>query len=240
MSSGQFATACTHDLGPGTKVCLRCRQEQREADVARQQRLLVKAGVISLGLVFAYVAGASIISAARNVSTVSHRAEPPTMLATTEVVQQGTRQVVAMPVERAPAASRVAVPAPALGPAPAPLSIIVPMGRSDAPDSLILERTGDSIVVDFDTDAARTRRRDKFESIVRQTLRLVYGPGVDAALAAVPAGTLVGGGDLLTELPTRGIHVKLSDGWTLDVFPETRPGRDGPLVGSYRTRLHKH
>lgn len=239
MSSGQFATACTHDLGPGTKVCLRCRREQREADIARQQRLLVKAGVISLGLVFAYVAGASIVSATRSVSTVSHRTEPPTMLATTEVVQQGTHQVVAMPVERAPAASRVAVPAPALGPAPAPLSIIVPMGRSDAPDSLILERTGDSIVVDFDTDAARTRRRDKFESIVRQTLRLVYGPGVDAALAAVPAGTLVGGGDLLTELPTRGIHVPLSDGWTLDVFPETRPGRDGPLVGSYRTRLHK-
>lgn len=236
MSPGQFTAACTHDLGPGTKICLRCRQEQREADRARQQRLFVKAGVISLGLVFAYVAGASLISAVRGASAVSQRTERPTVLATTEVVQQGNHHVAEVPVERAPAASRVATPAAVQ----APLSIIVPMGRSNAPDSVILERIGDSVVVDFDTDAARTRRHDKFEHIVRQTLRLVYGPGVDAALATVPVGALVSGGDLLTELPARGIRLPLSDGWTLDLFPETRPGRDGPLVVSYRTRLRRH
>lgn len=230
MSPGQ--SACTHDLGPGTKVCLRCRQEQRDADRARQQRLVVKAGVIGLGLVFAYVAGASIVSAMRGASAASRRTEPPTMLATTEVVQQGGhRGTDTPPVERAPAASRVVVPAP--------LSIIVPVGRSDAPDSVILERTGDSVVVDFDTDAARTRRRDKFEHIVRQTLPLVYGPRIDAVLASVPVGTLATEGDLVAELPSRGIHLPLSDGWVLDVFPETRPGRDGPLVVSYRTRLRK-
>jgi hypothetical protein len=223
---------CTHDLGPGTKVCLRCRQEQREADRARQQRLLVKVGVVGLGLVFAYVAAASVASAVRGASAASRTAEVPTMLATTEVVQQGTHRPADAPrTERAPIASHIEVPAP--------FSIIVPNGRTDAPDDLILERTGDSVVVDFDTDAARTRRRDKFERIVRQTLPLVYGQRVETVLDAIPAGALANEGDLVMELPVRGVHVPLADGWTIDLFPETRAGRDGPLVVSYRTRLRK-
>lgn len=232
MSPGQ-PIVCTHDLGPGTKVCLRCRQEQRQAYRARQQRLLVKGGVIGLGLVFAYVAGASVVTAVRGPARAERRTEAPMMLATTEVVQQGAQAAARHPQpaptnERAPAASRVE--------APAPLSFIVPNGRSDAPDSLILDRTADTVVVDFDTDAARTRRRDKFERLVRQTLPLVYGPRVADVLRGVPDGTLLGGSDLLTELPTRGIHLPLADGWVLDIFPETRAGRDGPLVVSYRTR----
>jgi hypothetical protein len=227
---------CTHDLGPGTKICLRCRQEQRDVDRARQQRLVVKVGVIGLGLVFAYVAGASIVTAVRGASTAARKTELPTMLATTEVVQQGGRRSVDAPrMERAPAASQVAAPSPVS----APLSIIVAAGRTDTADDVILERTGDSVVVDFDTDAARTRRGDKFERIVRQTLPLVYGPRVELVLAAIPAGTLANDGDLVTELPVRGIHLALADGWMLDVFPETRPGRDGPLVVTYRTRLRK-
>ncbi|HEY2067538.1 MAG TPA: hypothetical protein VGG84_16410 [Gemmatimonadaceae bacterium] len=227
---------CTHDLGPGTKVCLRCRQEQRDVDRARQQRLLVKVGVIGLGLVFAYVAGASVVTAVRGASTAARKTEPPpTMLATTEVVQQGHGSVDAPRMERAPAASQTAAPSPVS----APLSIIIPAGRTDTVDDVILERTGDSVVVDFDTDIARTRRGDKFDRIVRQTLPLVYGPRVDPVLAAIPAGTLANDGDLVTELPARGIHLPLSDGWMLDVFPETRPGRDGPLVVTYRTRLRK-
>jgi hypothetical protein len=133
------------------------------------------------------------------------------------------------------------VPAAAASVAPtaAPLSIIIPTGRTDVPDDLILERTGDSVVVDFDTEASRTRRRDKFERIVRQTLPLVYGQRVEPVLEAIPVGTLANGGDLLTALPLQGIHLPLSDGWMLDLFPETRPGRDGPLVVTYRTRLRK-
>jgi hypothetical protein len=138
-------------------------------------------------------------------------------------------------MERAPAAAQTAAPSPVS----APLSIIIPAGRTDTVDDVILERTGDSVVVDFDTDIARTRRGDKFDHIVRQTLPLVYGPRVDPVLAAIPAGTLANDGDLVTELPARGIHLPLSDGWMLDVFPETRPGRDGPLVVTYRTRLRK-
>jgi hypothetical protein len=227
---------CTHDLGPGTKVCLRCRQEQREVDRAGQQRLLVKVGVIGVGLVFAYVAGASVVTAVRSASTAARKTEPPIMLATTEVVQQGGHRGADTPrIERAPAASQIVAPSPV----PAPLSIIVPAGRTDVADDVILERAGDSVVVDFDTDAARTRRRDKFDRIVRQTLPLVYGPRVEPVLAAIPAGTLANDGDLVTELPVRGIHLALSDGWMLDVFPETRPGRDGPLVVTYRTRLRK-
>jgi hypothetical protein len=211
-------------------------------DRARQQRLVVKVGVTGLGLVFAYVAGASVVSAVHGGSAPTRKAELPTMLATTEVVQQGSQRAAGAPsIVRPPAASHVTVPAAAASVAPtaAPLSIIIPTGRTDLPDDLILERTGDSVVVDFDTEASRTRRRDKFERIVRQTLPLVYGQRVEPVLEAIPVGTLANGGDLLTALPLQGIHLPLSDGWMLDLFPETRPGRDGPLVVTYRTRLRK-
>jgi hypothetical protein len=58
-------------------------------------------------------------------------------------------------------------------------------------------------------------------------------------LAAIPEGSLIGEGDLLTELPLRGIHLPLGAGYQLTVWPETRPGRDGPLVVSYRARVVK-
>jgi hypothetical protein len=66
----------------------------------------------------------------------------------------------------------------------------------------------------------------------------VYGARADSLLAGVPEGGLVDG-DLLTELPARGLRVALADGWALRVWPETRPGRDGPLVVRYRTVVAK-
>jgi hypothetical protein len=56
-------------------------------------------------------------------------------------------------------------------------------------------------------------------------------------LRTIPAGGIVGAADLLDELPTRGVHLRVADGWTLDLWPETRPGQDGPLVVSYRARI---
>jgi hypothetical protein len=53
-------------------------------------------------------------------------------------------------------------------------------------------------------------------------------------LAAVKPGTLVGGDDLVTELPERGIRLAHPSGAALVLWPETRPGRDGPLVVAYR------
>jgi hypothetical protein len=106
-------------------------------------------------------------------------------------------------------------------------------------DSVLAERAGDSVIVDFDVTMMRTRRRDKFERIMRETLPAVYGARVDSVLAAIPEGSLIGEGDLLTELPLRGIHLPLGTAYQLILWPETRPGRDGPLVVSYRARVVK-
>ena len=70
--------------------------------------------------------------------------------------------------------------------------------------------------------------------VVHLTLPEVYGALADSALAALPEGQLGEAGDLLTELPRRGVTLPAQDGWVLTLWPTTRPGQDGPLVTSYR------
>lgn len=96
-------------------------------------------------------------------------------------------------------------------------------------------RAGDTVIVHFDTSPARTRRADKFERVVRQTLKSVFGPMADSALAPVAEGALASQRDLLADLPTRGIHLPVSNGWKISLWPETRQGVNGPLVVRYRT-----
>jgi hypothetical protein len=119
------------------------------------------------------------------------------------------------------------------------VAILVSEGRTDLTASLIAERAGDSLVVDFDAPETRTRRRDKFEAVVRRTLPMIYGAPVDSVLRAIPEGGIVGSADLLNELPKRGIHLPLGDGSTLDLWPETRAGQDGPLVVTYWARVRR-
>ena len=116
---------------------------------------------------------------------------------------------------------------------------IIPQGRTDLRDSLFAIRTADTVVVHFDTSPSRTRRADKFETIVRQTLNVVYGPIADSLLAAVPSGRLAAPNELVTTLPSRGIHLAGPHGARLVLWPETRPGRDGPLVVAYRTIVER-
>jgi hypothetical protein len=159
--------------------------------------------------------------------------------ATHDVRQQGEAAPVAALVS-APTAAPAANPAPVAPPAlQSPLAFIVREGRSNLPDSLIVDRGGDSVIVDFDTPDARTRRRDKFENIVRRTLPMVFGAPIDSVLRALPLGEIAGTADLLEELPKRGVHLRVADGWTLDLWPETRPGQNGPLVVSYRARVSR-
>jgi hypothetical protein len=113
-----------------------------------------------------------------------------------------------------------------------PRAIVAP-GRTELQDSVYAERTADSIVVHFDTPLTRTRRRDKFEQIVRSTLPALYGPMADSVLAHVSEGRLLPDADLLVELPLRGVALPARAGWALTLWPETRPGRDGPLVVAY-------
>ena len=129
---------------------------------------------------------------------------------------------------------------PARAPAPTPLvGPIVPHGRTDLPDSLFAVRRGDTVVVNFDTGPARTRRADKFETLVRRTLPAVFGPLADTLLAAVPSGKLASAKELVTTLPKRGIRLQGAHGPRLALWPETHPGRDGPLVFAYRTVIEK-
>ncbi|MEX2153095.1 MAG: hypothetical protein WD825_07125, partial [Gemmatimonadaceae bacterium] len=133
-------------------------------------------------------------------------------------------------------AARVRAPTspPALpGPPGPPILPSIAEGRRELGDSMFAVREGPQVTVNFDTETLRTRFDWKFEGVVRATLPLVFGAGARAALDSIPAGTFVRGGDLMNELPTRGIPLKMGE-HTLRVWPITRPGRDGPIVVAYR------
>jgi hypothetical protein len=117
------------------------------------------------------------------------------------------------------------------------LAPVVGPGRTDVGDGLYIERAGDSVTVHFDTPETRTRRRDKFERVVRRTLPEVYGSAAEVLLSSIPEGTLVESADLVTEIAERGVELDAGDGWKFALWPETRPGQDGPLVVSYRVAI---
>jgi hypothetical protein len=114
---------------------------------------------------------------------------------------------------------------------------IVAQGQTALGVGIVAMRSDSGVTVVFDTDGLRTRRRDKFERLVRTTLPAVYGQRADSLLASMPEGTIAAQGDLLTDLPARGVRLTLRDGWKLALYPETRPGRDGPLVVRYRVAV---
>lgn len=114
---------------------------------------------------------------------------------------------------------------------------MLPHGESVLSDGVKVVRSDSDVVVAFDSPMMRTRRPDKFEQFVRATLGAIYGQPASDALAKLPAGAIASQGDLLTELPTRGIRIPVDGGWMFRLFPETRAGQDGPLVIRYRVRV---
>jgi hypothetical protein len=128
---------------------------------------------------------------------------------------------------------------PATQSTPRPLAPLVAPGRTEVGDGLYIERAGETVTVHFDTPTTRTRRRDKFESVVRRTLPEVYGSAAEAILSSIPEGTLVDPTIMVTDIAERGRGVRLDsgDGWKFSLWPETRPGEDGPLVVSYRVAV---
>ena len=119
-------------------------------------------------------------------------------------------------------------------PTAAELAATIGEGKTSLRNGIVAERRGDEITVHFDTPLARTRRPDKFEGVLRATLPQIYGARVDSALIALPAGTLVPPHGLTTDLPTQGLYVPVPGGPTLRIWPEIRPGENGPLVVRYR------
>lgn len=110
----------------------------------------------------------------------------------------------------------------------------VGIGRTDLGGGMYVERTANEVVVHFDTPVFRTRRPEKFEQVVRATLPEVYGARAQRVLDAIPDGSLLRGGNLLTELPARGVALPVHEGIAITIHPGTRPGQDGPLAVRYR------
>ena len=243
---------CTHERRPGTAACLYCRREARLAARARHHRFIAWAGTGALGLAVVAKAGVSgmaaftcwrppawILNSASAMMTMqsSGAGASHLMLVTspsgTNIVPAPMAASVSSSI-LAPAAATAAALARALIP---PLLPIVGQGTTMLRDSLVAVRMGNNVTLHFDTPAERTRRPEKFEQIVRSTLPAIYGPAVDSLLAKIPSGRLARGGDLMTDLPTRGLRLALGEGWVLAVWPETRIGHDGPLVVTYRTTV---
>ena len=232
---------CEHERRPGMTVCLHCRHTALVAARARRRKRLMYAGSVLLVAVVIAGAGAVTVGVVKNRATAAARTAG-TAAVTPEAPMQHVAQVRALP---ATAAQRPATaPPPSNAPAPessaAPSPPLVPIlarGETTLGAGITATRSDNSVIVLFDTDGLRTRRRDKFEKLVRETLPAVYGRRADSLLAGMPDGTIAGQGDLLTELPARGVHLALNDGWKLTLFPETRPGRDGPLVIRYRVAV---
>ena len=248
---------CTHELRPGTTVCLRCQHAERAIQRAKQRQMLARGGaaVISLAIIAGIGVAAATAFRARGGSaeiaatpTVADPTTDPDSTDSTDSVSTvvptagGPDAGTVATLQAAPAVSPPVVSGAAT-PTPAPaapmvtakqVALVVPVGRSELRDTMIAERAGDTVRVSFDLLLSRTRRPDKFEAIIRSTLPQVYGASVDSALRALPPGAVARAGDLMTTLPERGFHIPLTDGRTLGVWPVTRAGRDGPLVVAYR------
>lgn len=224
---------CTHERGVGTTVCLHCRKEARLAAHDRRRRLMLRGAagaiVVATGLA-ATALGATAIRDKRNLAKHVDAAKASELPATGNGGQAVAERRVdsAKVIAAAPAVPPVVAAKPA---APAP---IVQMGSSTIADGISAERTDSAVTLSFDTPMTRTRRPEKFEQFVRTTLPNIYGKKVDSALTAMPAGALAKQGDLLTELPTRGMRIPVDSAWEIRVFPETRKGLEGPLVVRYR------
>ncbi len=118
-----------------------------------------------------------------------------------------------------------------------PVVPVVPQGQTALADSLLATRADSVVTVWFDRTMVRTRNPVKFERLVRTTLPAVYGAIADSALKHIPEGALAQQGDLINDLPTRGLHIPVAPGWEFALFPITRPGHDGPLVTQYRVSV---
>jgi hypothetical protein len=148
-----------------------------------------------------------------------------------------TKPVAAARAQQGAAAPKVKAPAAPPTASAAPVVPVVPLGQSSLADSLLATRSDSVITVWFDRTMIRTRNPWKFERLVRATLPALYGPIADSALKRLPEGALARQGDLINELPTRGLRIPVAPGWTFSLYPITRPGQDGPLVTQYRVSL---
>ena len=210
MSAVFSFAPCPHERRPGTAVCLHCRHEEYLASQARRRRTITRflIGLAGLSAVSSVgVLGATALMGARRVPSAVTK-DKYTITPAGEAVSGSVR-----------AAKHVAKP----------LQPIIAPGTTALDSGVIAVRSDSDVTLLFDTPMIRTRIPEKFERFVRATLPALYGREVDSLLQRIPQGALASQGDLLNELPQRGVRI-MSNGWRLVVYPGTRPGQDGPLV----------
>ena len=238
---------CPHERGVGTTVCLHCRREARIAAQIKRKRLMLRGSAAAIVVATALAATAVGATAIRgrtgapsndSAGTALGMSQTPGVAETSPAGPSAgtTVAIVDSGAQSTPVTESAHPTAPAEAKPPrAPLAPIIPPGQSPFANGVTAFRTDSLVTVSFDVSGVRTRFPDKFERFVRSTLPAVYGPDVDLLLAKVPVGALARQGNLLTELPSSGARIPAGDAWEIRVYPETRPGQDGPLVVRYRT-----
>ena len=258
------SVACAHERRPGTTVCLLCRAEARVATRNRRTRTFVRATSATI-MIAALAAAGTVGASAYRSRNDAHRAvhertastpastatAPASPLVAEPTVQTAAAQVApgtatdsqtvqdAAHSATAPATPAAATTAPVATPVAMkpPITPLLAEGETVLPNGIVATRSDTLVTLAFDTPSSRTRQPEKFEKLLRTTLPKVYGPAIDTARSKVPTGDLTKSGNLVSDLPTRGIHVPVRDAWSLAVYPETRPGHDGPLVVRYRVSV---
>ncbi|HET7623287.1 MAG TPA: hypothetical protein VFK39_15380 [Gemmatimonadaceae bacterium] len=232
---------CNHERRPGTTICLRCRHEER---VARRRRALstslrVSAVVLALATMGAIASsGAEALQGRQLFAMRTAQPEAAPVAARSDDI---SHPAPANSSGAAVADSAPAIAAPlATAPSPTEPSVTTPIvaeGRTELGEGLFAVRDGRSVVVNFDVPQARTRRRDKFDRIVRATLPRVYGPAAQATLDEIPQGEIVKPGTLPADLEKSGLRIPLGDSASISLWPELRDARGGPLVVGYRAEV---
>jgi hypothetical protein len=238
----QAIEICTHERRPGTTVCLHCRHAARLAAATRRKRLLYRGSAAAIVLVIAVAAATSSAAAIRGRFTTGPSAKPTKLLASSAIVASSknddSSHAPSGPTRVVQQGDVVTSPALPSSPASTPLAPAIGLGETTLPEGVLAQRVDSTVTVSFDAPMMRTRMPEKFERFLRASLGEVYGAAADSALARVPAGSIATSqASLLYDLPTRGIHIPLAGGWQIAVYPEIRPGADGPLVVRYRATV---
>lgn len=207
----------------------------------RRKKLLLRGAALAIVIA---VIGVGVSNATAWRRAARNGGSPDTLTLRTVVPQSGASATTPL-AGAAPAVVEAEKAAPATTPAATPSTAIatgafapvIPVGETTLGNGVTATRGDSVVVVFFDTPELRTRIPEKFERLLRATLPRIYGPPIEPFLAGVPFGGLAGQAELLSGLPTRGIQLPVQPGWRLDIYPETRPGRDGPLVIRYRAKL---
>lgn len=214
------ANDCAHERRPGTTVCLYCRADERAVVRRRRQRQLMRVGAWGGAAALTVAVAMAGVSAIRGSATDGD-------VAVASAEARGTA------TDAAAAQAGLARPV-AASPSSRPTAPIVPPGRTPLAGGFFAERTGDTVTVNFDRQGARTRRSDKFESVVRQTLPVILGEPARMALDRVAPGTLVAPGQLVAAAGGAPLRLPVGDGRVVTLEPVSRMGQDGPLVVTYR------